>query len=250
MKIISWNVNGLRAILRRNFLDWVEKSGADIICLQEIKIQQSQIPETDFNNLNYLKFFNYGGRSGYAGVAVLTKEKPLSIRQEIGLKRFDFEGRVLILSYQDFTLINVYMPHGGRGKENLNYKLEVYQHLLGYLKEVKDQPVIVMGDFNIAHTELDLARPKNNKNNTMFTKEEREQLDKLEGLDFIDSFRCFNGDGGNYTWWPYWGNARVRNLGWRIDYAYVSKSLQSSLKSAAILKDVLGSDHCPIELET
>jgi exodeoxyribonuclease-3 len=252
MKILSWNVNGLRAVCRRDFPGWLRKSEADIICLQEIKADHDQIPEELRHLKNYYLFSNPAQKAGYAGVAVFSKTKPSAVETKLGLKRFDSEGRFLKLTYSGFTLLNLYLPHGGRQKENLDYKLEVYDYLLGYLSKAL-QPaqgkLIVIGDFNIAHTGLDLARPKNNQKNTMFTPEERVRLDKLIDLGFTDTFRKHHQSGGNYTWWPYFANARVRNLGWRIDYTFVSKKLTPRLKNAFILNDVFGSDHCPVGIE-
>lgn len=249
MKIISWNVNGLRSVYKKNFIDWFKKIDADIICLQETKVQTDQLPPDLINIEGNNSYFNPAFKKGYAGVAVYTKEKPIKIEQKLNIERFDHEGRILKLDFYNFTLINLYLPHGGRKKENLDYKLEVYKTLLEDLKKSKDENVIVIGDFNIAHSEIDLARPKNNQKNIMFTPEEREQLNKLIDLGFIDTFREFHKEGGNYTWWPYFVNARERNLGWRIDYAFVSKPLSKKLKNSFILKDVYGSDHCPIGIE-
>jgi exodeoxyribonuclease-3 len=249
MKIISWNVNGLKSVLKRNFLNWVGNSEADIICLQEIKIQLDEMKAALLKPKNFFFYFNCGKRKGMWGVGVLTKEKPIELRSKMGIERFDNEGRFLELKYPRFTLINFYAPHGGRQKENLNYKLEVYEEFLKYLKERKNENLIIAGDFNIAHREIDLARPKENENNTMFTSREREQIEKLIKLGFVDAFRYFHKDGGNYTWWPYSFNARERNLGWRIDYIFVSKSLISKLKDAFIMKEIEGSDHCPIGIE-
>lgn len=250
MKIISWNVNGLRAVYKRNFLTWFEKINVDIVCLQEIKTQLPQIPSGLINPKNYQSYFNFAVKKGYAGVAIYTKKEPLRIEEKLGTERFDKEGRILRLDYQDFTLINLYLPHGGRQKENLAYKLEVYDLLLDYVERIKDKNVVLIGDFNIAHEEIDLARPKDNRKNIMFTPEERKKLDEIVDLGFVDAFRKFNSEGGNYTWWPYYLNARQRNLGWRIDYAFISKSLSTKIKEAFILKDVYGSDHCPIGIET
>lgn len=249
MKIISWNVNGLRSTYKKGFLDWLGKSGADIVCLQEIKAQKEQLPLELLNPQDYLSFFNPAIRKGYAGVLVYTKKNPLTIEKEIGMKRFDQEGRMLRLKYPGFNLINLYLPHGGRQKENLDYKLEVYGYLLSYLEKIKDENLVLIGDFNIAHQEIDLARPKENLDNTMFTREERKQIDKIIGLGFTDSFRKFHKQGGHYTWWPYFANARERNLGWRIDYGFTSKGLTPKLKDAFILSEVKGSDHCPIGIE-
>jgi exodeoxyribonuclease-3 len=246
MKILSWNVNGLKSVLKRDFLNWVENSGTDIICLQEIKIQLDEMKATLLKPKSFFFYFNCGKRKGMWGVGVLTKEKPIEIKQKIGIERFDDEGRFLELKYPHFTLINFYAPHGGRKKENLDYKLKVYEKFLEYLKERKNENLIIAGDFNIAHKEIDLARQKENEENTMFTLKEREQIDKIIKLGFVDTFRQFHREGGNYTWWQYGFDARKRNLGWRIDYIFVSKSLVPKLKDAFIMKEVEGSDHCPI----
>lgn len=249
MKILSWNVNGIRSVCKKGFLEWFKKSRADIVCLQEMKAQEEQIPKDLVNLKNYYFYFNPAIKKGYSGVAVYSKIKPRKVEYKLGLKRFDSEGRILKVEYSDFILINLYLPHGGRKKENLKYKLEVYSRLLSYLKRNKNKKIVLIGDFNIAHQEIDLARPKENKNNIMFTLEERKQIDSLINLSFIDSFRKFDKKGGNYTWWPYFANARQRNLGWRIDYAFVSKKMNSKLKKAFIFKKVKGSDHCPIGIE-
>lgn len=249
MKIISWNVNGLRAVYKRDFLDWLESVNADIVCLQEIKLQKDNLLDDLANIKNYYSYFNFAEKKGYSGVAVYSKQKPLKAEYKLGIKRFDSEGRIIKLEFSRFILINIYIPHGGRQKEKLNYKLEVYKHFLNYLEKNKDKRIILVGDFNIAHQEIDLARPKQNNNNIMFTPEERKQIDKMIDLGFIDSFRKFNKEGGHYTWWPYFANARERNLGWRIDYAFVSKSLELKLKDAFILEKVKSSDHCPIGIE-
>jgi exodeoxyribonuclease-3 len=249
MKIFSWNVNGIRAIYKKNFVDWLKKSNADIVCLQETKAEPEQLENELIKPQNYFSYFNSAIKKGYAGVAVYTKEKPLRVEHKIRFKRFDEEGRSLKLDYPDFTLVNLYLPHGGRQKENLGYKLEVYDYLIKILEKIKNENVILIGDFNIAHTEIDLERPKQNKNNIMFTPEEREKLDKIVELGFVDTFRQFNKEKGHYTWWPYFANARERNLGWRIDYCFVSRKLVHKLKDAFILSDVEGSDHCPIGVE-
>ena len=246
MKIISWNVNGIRSVYKKGSLGWLKKTKADIICLQETRAQKKQLTTDLINPKGYYSYFNSALKKGYSGTAVYTKKKPLKVKTELGLKRFDEEGRMLKLEYSDFILINVYLPHGGRGKENLDYKLEVYKVLLKHLRKIKNKKVMLVGDFNVAHKEIDLARPKQNKNNIMFTGEERKQIDKLIGLGFTDTFRRFNQEEENYTWWPYIAKARERNLGWRIDYAFTSKSLTPKLKKAFILRDVMGSDHCPV----
>lgn len=249
MKIVSWNVNGLRAVYKKGFSAWLKKTKADVLCLQEIKAQKEQLPSALLQIRDYYHYFNSAQRKGYSGVAVYTREKPLKVEREVGMERFDQEGRLLELQYPDCLLVNLYLPHGGRKKENLDYKLKVYSFLLGYLGKVKNEKAIVIGDFNIAHKEIDLARPKQNQKNIMFTLEERKQIERLIGLGFIDSFRKFNKKGGHYTWWPYFAQARERNLGWRIDYTFVSRKLAPRLKRAFIFSDVVGSDHCPIGIE-
>lgn len=250
MKIISWNVNGIRAVYKKNFLKWLEKTSADIICLQEIKAQKEQLPSVLLTPKDYYSYINSAVKKGYAGVIVYTKQKPKKVTQKLGLKRFDQEGRILQIEYSDFILINLYFPHGGRQKENLNYKLECYNYLFNLLKKKGGKNIILIGDFNIAHTEIDLARPKSNQNNIMFTLKEKQQLDKLIKLGFSDTFRNFNENKiNNYTWWPYSFNARERNLGWRIDYIFTSKKVTSRLKNAFILNKVKGSDHCPVGIK-
>lgn len=249
MKLITWNVNGIRSVYQKGFLESAGKIGADVVCLQEIKAEIGKIPDEVVRMAVYFAYFNSAEKKGYAGTAVFSKTKPNKVIRKIGLERFDSEGRFLRLDFDDFILLNIYLPHGGRQKENLGYKLEVYDCLLKYLKKIKNKNIILAGDFNIAHSEIDLARPKSNKNNIMFTQEERAQLDKLESLGFVDSLRKFKQEGGNYTWWPYMANARDRNLGWRIDYVFVSANLQPKLKTAFILSDIFGSDHCPAGVE-
>ena len=249
MKILSWNVNGLRSVAKKGFLDWLNKTNPDILCLQEIKSTLSDLTSDLIKPQGYFSFFNPALKKGYSGVLIYSKKKPKEIKTKMGFKQFDEEGRFLELKYTDFSLINLYLPHGGRQKEKLPYKLEVYRYLLEYLKKRKKEKLILVGDFNIAHQEIDLARPKQNKNNIMFTAEERKQIDKLLGLGFLDSFRLFNQEGGHYSWWPYFANARQRNLGWRLDYAFINNALKKKIKNAFILNQVQGSDHCPIGLE-
>ncbi len=248
MKIISWNVNGLRSVYKKGFLGWLAKSDADIVCLQEIKAHEEKLPFDLTTLTGYHTYFNSAKRSGYSGVAVYSRREPLDVKRALGLERFDSEGRMLRLEYKDFILLNLYLPHGGRGKENLGYKLGVYDFLLDYLNNIKGKSIILAGDFNIAHREIDLARPQQNKDNIMFTAAEREKIDGLIDLGFVDSFRKFNKEGGNYTWWRYGNNTRERNLGWRIDYIFASKPLTPELQSAALHPEVLLSDHCPTEI--
>jgi len=256
MKIVSWNVNGLRsvykkeAVYRKNdFFQWLKILNADIICFQEVKARQDQLSFDLLNPPSYHFYLNSAERPGYSGVAVYTRKEPISVEKKIGWQKFDQEGRLLILEYPKFILLNLYIPHGGRDKENLDYKLEVYRVLINRLEDFGEKEIIMAGDFNIAREEIDLARPKDNRNNIMFTWEERKSLNKLIEFGFDDSFRKFNKKGGNYTWWPYFNKARERNLGWRIDYVFTSKKLTLKLKTAFILKDVFGSDHCPTGIE-
>jgi exodeoxyribonuclease-3 len=245
MKIITWNVNGIRNVYKKGFLKFVAKTKPDILCLQEIKIQPEQLEKLTVPK-GYSLFFNCAQKPGYSGVAVLTKKKPERVEDKAGFTRFDREGRFLKLVFPKFILINFYFPHGGRLKENLGYKLKTYRLLLARLAKTKNKPLILAGDFNIAHQEIDLARPKQNRNNIMFTAEERKQLDNLINLGFVDTFRVFHKEGGHYTWLTYYKKAKEKGLGWRIDYCFVSRSLLSCLKDAFILdKITLGSDHRP-----
>lgn len=250
MKIISWNVNGIRAAWKNGGLEKVEKLGAEIYCFQETKAKIEEFPPNLFLFRNYFCFPNSAKKGGYSGVAIFSKLKPKGVEKIFGFERFDNEGRFLKLDFSDFILINIYIPHGSREKENLDYKLEVYNQLFKYLNKIKNKKIILIGDFNIAHQEVDLARPKENKNNIMFTPQERKQIDKLISLGFVDTFRVFNKEAGNYTWWPYSFEARKRNLGWRIDYCFVSKPFLPQIKDAFIFKEISGSDHCPIGIET
>ncbi len=239
----------MRSVYAKGFKDWLQSDRADIICLQELKAHGHQIPLDITGGRKYHIYHNTAEKKGYSGVGVFTKRKPQSVSRHLGLERFDKEGRMLRLDFDNFTLINIYIPHGGRQKENLNYKLEVYNKFFNYLESIGRKNIIIVGDFNIAHNENDLARPKQNKKNIMFTPEERMQIDKLIDMGFTDSFRHFHKGDGHYTWWPWLANARERNLGWRIDYQFISKSMLPRLKSALIEKDVTGSDHCPTATE-
>lgn len=249
MKIISWNVNGIRSAAKKGFFEWLEKEDPDIVCLQEIKIGEDKLTFEYLYPDNYEAYFNTAERPGYSGVAVFSKEKPVSLKKELGMQRFDSEGRMLQMEFHSFTLVNLYIPQGSRDKSNMGYKLKTYNNIHKYLGDRGTKNTIILGDFNVAHNEIDLARPKQNLNNTMFTFPERVQIDKLLAAGFIDSFRKFNSEGGNYSWWPYMYNARSKNIGWRIDYIFASSDLENKLKDAFILKDVVASDHCPIGIE-
>src|SRR3989344_3059634 len=248
MKLISLNVNGLRSA-EPHFLEFLGSENPDIVLLQEIKADPGQLSCSLTNLDNYYVFFNPAQKKGYAGVAAYSRLKPLKIENRIGIDRFDNEGRFLELIFPNFTLINIYMPHGGRRKENMDYKLAVYSHLAKFLRSGGNKDMILVGDFNVAHKEIDLARPRQNNKNTMFTLQERTKIDELIDLGFVDSFRVLNQEGGYYSWFPYGFRARERNLGWRIDYEFVSKNLKSKVRSSSILKEFGGSDHCPVLLE-
>lgn len=256
MKLISWNINGIRAFSKKNILpEFINKYQPDIICFQETKAHIEQLTDEVINIDNYKSYFSSGIRKGYSGVAVYTKEKPIYVSTGFGLNPiFDQEGRILILEYSRFILFNIYFPNGASKtkKERLKYKLEFYQELLNYLEKIehKNKSIIITGDINTAHTEIDLARPKENKNTSGFLEVERDWIDKLiNDYKFIDTFRKFNSEPNWYTWWDTKTRARDRNIGWRIDYFFVNQSLQNNIKDAKILSEVLGSDHCPILLE-
>ena len=248
MKIISWNVNGLRSVYYNNYFSQIKKVKPDIICLQEIKADVDQLPKRLVKMKRYYSYFNSASRKGYGGVAIYTNRKPSKVNCKIGFKRFDREGRFLELSYPDFILINLYFPHGGRDKSDLAYKLKSFDHFTKYLKTKAGKKIILVGDFNIAHKEIDLARPKQSQNNIMFTPEERNKIDRIIKIGFLDSFRFLSKKGKQYTWWPYFAKARERNLGWRIDYIFISNDLTESLKKSDILKEMMGSDHCPLTI--
>ncbi len=243
MKVATWNVNGIRSAYRKGLLQWIQKEQPDILCLQEIKANSDSL-DTEIREIEgYYSYFNSALKKGYSGTAMYTKIKPVSVIKKIGIKRFDDEGRSIKLVFKDFVLFNFYIPHGGRKKENLIYKLEVYKKIFSILKRSAGKNVIVCGDFNIAHTELDLYYPKRNTNNIMFTVEERKQIDFLQGLGFIDTFRHINKDTKTYTWWPYAFNARNRDIGWRIDYIFVSQKYKNSIIDSWVRKEVIASDH-------
>jgi exodeoxyribonuclease-3 len=246
MKLISWNVNGIRASIKKGFYDFVEKHDPDVLCVQETKAQSDNV---DLELPQYQQIWNSALRKGYSGTLVLTKKKPLSIILGMGKKEYDDEGRVIAVEYEDFFLLTVYTPNSKRGLERLGYRQEWDSVFLKHLKKLeKKKPVVFCGDLNVAHKEIDLTYPKANVKNHGFTPEERAGFDAIIKNGFLDCFRVFNQEGQNYTWWSQMHRARERNIGWRIDYFCVSESLKSSLKSAAILSDVMGSDHCPVQI--
>ena len=250
-KLISWNVNGIRAAHKKGFLDWMKKENPDIMCIQETKAHEEQLADELKNVEGYHSYFCSGERKGYSGVAVYTKEKPLSVKKGFGIKEFDNEGRILILEYPEFTLFNIYYPNGKKNAERLKYKMDFYDAFLAYVNKLKKKgrQMVVCGDVNTAHKEIDLARPKENSKVSGFLPEEREWIDKFLGYGYIDTFRMFNQEPQNYTWWDQVTRARERNVGWRIDYFYVNDDFKNKVKDAFILADVMGSDHCPIGIE-
>jgi exodeoxyribonuclease-3 len=250
-RILSWNVNGIRAAYKKGFVHWLPKENPDIICIQETKAMKEQLPDDLINVGKYNSFFSSAERKGYSGVATYSKAKPVSVSNGIGINKFDSEGRFLITDFGEFILFNIYFPNGKAKKERLQYKMDFYDSFLKHLNKLTKQgkKLVVCGDVNTAHKEIDLARPKENEKISGFLPKEREWIDKLIKAGFVDTFRVFNDKGDNYTWWDMMTRARDRNVGWRIDYFFISENLSGNLKSATILPDVMGSDHCPVGIE-
>lgn len=250
MKFISWNVNGIRAMLKKfDFLDWVKKEDADIICLQETKIQPDQI---DFTLDGYKLFWNYAEKKGYSGTAIFTKKEPLNVTLGIGEEIHDKEGRVITLEFEDMYFITVYTPNSQRGLLRLPYRMEWEKAFLKYLNKLKEKkPIVFCGDLNVAHKEIDLKNPKTNRKNAGFTDEERAAFSNLLDNGYIDTFRYFYPDKEyQYTWWSYMRKARENNTGWRIDYFIVSDDFKDRLVDSFIYPDIIGSDHCPVGIIT
>lgn len=244
MKIVSWNINGYRSAEKSNSLSvLISLNNPDIICLQEIKMNEEIL-----ENYGYNCYYNFAEKRGYSGVMIFTKRKPLNVISKLGLERFDSEGRFLLLEYEKFIVINIYIPHGGRKKENHPYKFEAINKLLELIKGLK-KDIFICTDFNIAHTEKDVKNYKTNYHNNMFSYEERSKIDELLSLGLVDSFREINQNGDVYSMWPNGFNARERNMGWRIDYIFVSDGLKDNIKDVNYLKEQFGSDHCPCALD-
>lgn len=248
MKLISWNVNGLRACMNKGFMEFFNAVDADVFCIQESKMHRDQA-EFDFSG--YYEYWNSAEKKGYSGVAIFSKQEPLSVGYDMGIAHHDKEGRIITAEYSDFYLVNVYTPNSKRELERLEYRMEWEDDFRAFLKALESKkPVIVCGDLNVAHKEIDLKNPKTNRRNAGFTDEEREKISTLLDSGFIDTYRHFYPDKeGAYTWWSYMGKARANNTGWRIDYFLCSKILDSRLKSASIYPEILGSDHCPVGIE-
>ena len=248
MKLISWNVNGLRAVVNKGFGDIFNNFNSDIFCIQETKMQEGQL---DINFEGYYKFFNSAERKGYSGTAIFTKIKPLMVTYGINIEEHDKEGRVITLEFNDFYLVNCYTPNAQRELTRLEYRMKWEDDFREYLNNLNDiKPVILCGDLNVAHNEIDLKNPKPNVGNAGFTNEEREKMTELLKSGFVDSFRYLYPDKKDeYSWWSYMGKAREKNVGWRIDYFIVSDKIKDKIKDAKIYPEVFGSDHCPVELE-
>lgn len=246
MKLISWNVNGLRACVGKNFMDFFKEADADIFCIQESKLSEGQI---SLDLPGYYQYWNYAKKKGYSGTAIFTKQEPLHVSYGIGIPEHDQEGRVITLEFEKFHMVTVYTPNSQNELARLSYRMEWEDAFRAYLKKLEEtKPVVVCGDLNVAHKEIDLKNPKTNRKNAGFTDEEREKFSVLLDSGFIDTFRYFYPDAeGIYSWWSYRFQARAKNAGWRIDYFLISEALKDVLTGAKIHTDVLGSDHCPVE---
>jgi len=248
MKLISWNVNGLRACVTKGFMDFFNEMDADIFCVQETKLQPGQI---QMDLPGYHQYWNSAVKKGYSGTAIFTRQEPLSVAYGIGVEEHDHEGRVITLEFEDFYVVTVYTPNSQRELTRLEYRMTWEDAFLSYLKGLeKNKPVVFCGDLNVAHKEIDLKNPKSNRKNAGFTDEERNKMSVLLENGFVDTFRYFYPDLKDvYSWWSYMGQARAKNVGWRIDYFITSESLKDRLVDAKIHMQVMGSDHCPVELE-
>jgi len=248
IEMLCWNVNGIRAVEKRGFLDWLHQESPDILCLQETKIQPEQVTPEIQQPSGYHACWNFPERKGYSGVVTFTREKPIKFENGFGIKQFDVEGRVTITRHPQFTLFNVYFPNGKMSEERLKYKMDFYDAFLDFVDSLKakGEKLIICGDFNTAHKEIDLARPKENENISGFLPVERAWMDKFVAHGYVDTFRHFNKEPNHYTWWSLRTRARERNIGWRLDYVFVSGNLLSSVTEASILSRVRGSDHCPV----
>ena len=250
MRIISWNVNGIRAVQKKGFLEWFNEEQPDILCLQETKAHPEQLDENLLEVPGYEAYWSSAEKKGYSGVVIYTKKKPLEVTYGMGIEEFDREGRLIIAEYEDFYLLNCYFPNGKRDQERLDYKMAFYDAFLELIERLrKKKPIIFCGDVNTAHKEIDLARPKENESISGFLPLEREWIDKVVEKGYVDTFRHFHSEPEQYSWWSMRTAARARNVGWRIDYFFVSEELKGKLKDAFILQEVMGSDHCPVGVE-
>jgi exodeoxyribonuclease III len=251
LRLLSWNVNGIRAVYKKGFLDWFKKENPDILCLQETKASEEQLADELKNPPGYYSFFSSAEKKGYSGVAVYTKEKPLKVEKGFGIKKFDNEGRILTIHYENFVLMNIYYPNGKASPERLKYKLDFYDAFLNYTEKLRAEGknLVICGDVNTAHKEIDLAHPKENETTSGFLPVEREWMDKFFSHGYVDTFRMFNNKPDQYTWWHVITRARERNIGWRIDYFFVNEEFRKNVKSGFIMPEVMGSDHCPTGIE-
>lgn len=251
MKIITYNVNGLRAAIKKGFLDWLTAVNPDVVCLQEIKSTPEQIDLEPINSLGYKTFWHPATKKGYSGVAIFSKINPVNVTIGCGIEKYDYEGRVIRVDYSDFSLMNVYMPSGSSGELRQDFKMvwldDFYDYTQNLIKDYKS--LIICGDFNICHKPIDIHNPKSNANSSGFLPEEREWMSKFFDSGFIDGFRYFNQEPHNYTWWSYRAGSRGKNLGWRIDYHTVTEAMKDRLKRSVILSEANHSDHCPVLLE-
>ena len=247
-KILCWNVNGIRAVRGKGFLEWLQEESPDILCLQETRATPDQLDADLREPQGYQAYWNYPERKGYGGVATFTREKPLRVLNDFGAPEFDTEGRVIITEYPEFTLFNVYFPNGKKDDIRLKYKLDFYDAFLDFLEPLRTrgEKLVICGDYNTAHKEIDLSRPKGNEKVSGFLPIERAWMDKLVSRGYIDTFRHFNKEPNQYTWWDLKSGARARNVGWRLDYLFVTENLLDSVSNAFIMSEVMGSDHCPV----
>lgn len=251
MKILSWNVNGIRAVLKKGFLEWLDAERPDVLCIQETKLQADQIPDELLSPFGYNVFWSHAEKKGYSGVAVFVRTSEPKFRDGFGDPKFDSEGRTIIADFGDFVLLNCYFPNGGMGPERLKYKLEFYDVLLKFVDNLRQsgRHVVITGDFNTAHNEIDLAHPESNRKRSGFMDIEREWVDKYVESGLVDTFRELHPDKVAYSWWDYRTGARARDIGWRIDYFMVDEPFMERISAAFILPDVMGSDHCPVGIE-
>ncbi len=248
IRIISWNVNGIRSAQKKGFLEWFQKEQPDILCIQETKAQKEQLGLELIEVQGYHSYFSSAEKKGYSGVALYAKKEPLSIKCGFGIPKFDLEGRILIADYGEFILFNIYFPNGKASQERLDYKMEFYDAFLEYVHMLQKQgrKILICGDVNTAHREIDLARPKENEAISGFLPEERAWIDRFLSKGYVDVFRAFHPEPGHYTWWSMRSGARARNVGWRIDYFYASRNAAGNIRDSFIMPEVPGSDHCPL----
>jgi exodeoxyribonuclease III len=250
VRLLSWNVNGIRAVERKGDLQQLLHTAPDVLCLQETKASPDQLGDGVLAPDGYHVYWDYAERKGYSGVATFSREEPLDVQRGFGIPRFDVEGRILIAHYPSFTLFNVYFPNGKKDEDRLDYKMDFYETFLEHVDSLRNdgEKLIICGDYNTAHKEIDLAHPKENATKSGFLPKEREWMDRLVAHGFVDTFRLYHPEAGRYSWWDTKTRARERNVGWRIDYFFVSENLRDAVIDADILTDVEGSDHCPVTL--